>query len=49
MSTTGGLPQPPRDLPPEAKKKILADAIARGTAAVNAARQEIRDGKPMRL
>lgn len=45
----GGLHAPQRELPVEARKKIIADAIARGTAAVNAARQELRDGKPMRF
>jgi hypothetical protein len=44
-----GNSKPPRELPPVALKKVLADAVARGTAAVNEARAEIRDGKPMRL
>lgn len=39
----------PRQLPPEAKKKIAADQVARGIAAVTDARQEIRDGKPFRF
>lgn len=42
-------PRPPREVPPAARKKVLADAIARGMDAIADARAEIRDGNPMRL
>jgi hypothetical protein len=41
--------RPPRELPPEARKRITAGRIALGMAAVADARAEIRAGKPMRF
>jgi hypothetical protein len=38
-----------RDLPPEVRKKILADKVARACAAIDDIRADIRNSKPIRL